>query len=237
MPNKHALEHVCIFAKEKGFTVLSKTYANNRQKLSVVCQQGHVTEKTFHDIMQGHNCFICKGTPKYSLEVVQKAFERAGYELISKDYEGAHEPLLYICKCGRLTSATFHNFRRNKGRPCYSCCKEKLRGDSSPLWNNSITEEERVIQRKYDAYNQWRTAVYSRDGFACQVCFDGKGGNLVAHHLEGYTHNKELRTEVSNGVTLCRNCHIAFHKVYGNGGNTRTQFKEFSVFRRKKDLP
>ena len=34
----------------------------------------------------------------------------------------------------------------------------------------------------------------------------------MAHHKEGYLENKELRLVVENGMTLCKKCHIAFHK-------------------------
>ncbi len=66
-------------------------------------------------------------------------------------------------------------------------------------------------------YRAWRKAVFERDGYTCQdkikgCCIDnGKGGNLEAHHLKEYSKFIELRYEVSNGITLCKNCHRLRH--------------------------
>ena len=54
-----------------------------------------------------------------------------------------------------------------------------------------------------------------------------KGGLLDVHHLDGYNWCKEKRTVVSNGITLCRDCHTIFHRIYGNKNNTSNQFWEW----------
>ena len=100
-------------------------------------------------------------------------------------------------------------------------------GKNHPKWNPNITNEERLNNRKYPEYHEWRNEVYKRDNFTCQVCNDSQGGNLNAHHLEGYVNNKDLRTTLSNGITLCEKCHKDFHHYYGYGNNSRKQFIEF----------
>lgn len=93
-------------------------------------------------------------------------------------------------------------------------------------YNHNITDEERQVGRNYPEYKEWRQVVYKRDSYICQIC--GKeGGNLNAHHLEGYTDNPELRTTLSNGITLCEKCHKDFHHQYGRGNNTGDQMEEF----------
>ena len=99
-------------------------------------------------------------------------------------------------------------------------------GENSPTWNPNLTDEDRQHTRHYPEYNEWRSAVYERDNYTCQCC--GKvGGNLNAHHMESYSSNKELRTTVSNGVTLCEKCHKDFHHIYGRGDNTKEQLIAF----------
>lgn len=58
-------------------------------------------------------------------------------------------------------------------------------------------------------YKEWRTSVFVRDGFRCQKC--GTRRDIQAHHIKTWKNNKELRYEVSNGVTLCRDCHLQEH--------------------------
>lgn len=68
--------------------------------------------------------------------------------------------------------------------------------------------------RNSEEYAQWRKAVFARDNFTCQMC--GKhGGVLNAHHIERHRNNIERRTDVSNGITLCKECHKLLHKIEG----------------------
>jgi 5-methylcytosine-specific restriction endonuclease McrA len=73
----------------------------------------------------------------------------------------------------------------------------------------------RLAERRGDRfsaeYKRWRYDVFLRDRFACQVCGDARGGNLVAHHLKGFADFPELRFVVANGITLCEPCHLAHH--------------------------
>lgn len=94
------------------------------------------------------------------------------------------------------------------------------------MWNPNITDEEREKRRNGEQI-QWRKDVYERDNYTCQCCGDNKGGNLNAHHLNGFHWDKEHRTDINNGVTLCEKCHKEFHKIYGKRNNTITQFREF----------
>lgn len=39
--------------------------------------------------------------------------------------------------------------------------------------------------------------------------------------------NKELRIDVNNGITFCKDCHNLFHSMYGKKNVTKTQVEEF----------
>lgn len=63
-------------------------------------------------------------------------------------------------------------------------------------------------------YRAWRTAVLERDDYTCQDCKRRckkyeKG--LAAHHIRPYKEHEELRYDVSNGITLCKQCHLTRH--------------------------
>lgn len=58
-------------------------------------------------------------------------------------------------------------------------------------------------------YREWRKSVFQRDGFCCVKC--GTRANLQAHHIKSWKSNKALRYTVSNGVTLCKKCHLEAH--------------------------
>lgn len=99
--------------------------------------------------------------------------------------------------------------------------------ENSPNWDDTKTDEERIKGRHYQEYNQWRKYIYERDNYTCQCCGDNKGGNLRAHHKKNYSSNKKLRTDINNGITLCKKCHKSFHDIYGYTNNNEEQLIEF----------
>lgn len=58
-------------------------------------------------------------------------------------------------------------------------------------------------------YKEWRANVFLRDGFRCRKC--GKREDIQAHHIKPWKDHKSLRYEVTNGITLCRSCHLEAH--------------------------
>jgi hypothetical protein len=67
---------------------------------------------------------------------------------------------------------------------------------------------------KEPRYLEWRNAVLERDGYVCQHCGRQcrkyeKG--LAAHHIKSYADYPDLRYDVTNGICLCRACHMALH--------------------------
>ena len=79
-------------------------------------------------------------------------------------------------------------------------------------WNykGGITPENKAI-RSSAGINFWRVRVFERDNYTCQDC--GKiGGELNSHHIKPFATHKNLRTELDNGITLCKTCHIKAHK-------------------------
>lgn len=104
---------------------------------------------------------------------------------------------------------------------------ENLSGENSHLWNPNLTDEDRQDRRLTEGYSNWVYDVKLKYKFTCQCCGDNKGGNLVSHHLNSYNWDKENRTNIDNGICLCKKCHKLFHKIYGNKHNTKEQFEEF----------
>ena len=84
-------------------------------------------------------------------------------------------------------------------------------------WNykGGITPENKVI-RNSQQMSYWRSEVFKRDKYTCQKCFS-IGGALNAHHIQHFATHPELRTKLSNGITLCVQCHREEHKKPTNG--------------------
>lgn len=63
------------------------------------------------------------------------------------------------------------------------------------------------MKRNYEdpAYEEFRKSVLKRDKFTCQMCKQKK--KLNVHHIVKWSSASSLRFDVSNGITLCQNCH------------------------------
>jgi hypothetical protein len=103
-----------------------------------------------------------------------------------------------------------------------------------PVTTRTMTAEEyeSIKPHPHSAYRgkehvEWSLDVRRRDGFTCQKC--GKRGfsGMHAHHIEAYNTAIELRSDLNNGIALCRGCHSDFHAMYGKGGNNRVQLDEW----------
>ena len=93
-------------------------------------------------------------------------------------------------------------------------CSKKCQGNGITLfhsrenshnWKGGLTAESKLIRRSAK-WIKWRLAVFTRDNFTCQNCHK-KGGYLEPHHLKQFAYYPKLRFEVSNGQTLCKECH------------------------------
>lgn len=67
-------------------------------------------------------------------------------------------------------------------------------------------------KRNYPEYSTWRNNVFQRDEYTCQSCGQ-VGGELNAHHIKEYKKHKELRLDLNNGTTLCKECHKKLHRL------------------------
>jgi hypothetical protein len=89
----------------------------------------------------------------------------------------------------------------------------KISGAKSHLYKPALSHEDRHVRRNLVELREWRTAVFRRDAFKCGLC--GAGGSVQAHHLDCWADYPERRFDLSNGITLCRPCHKAFHASMG----------------------
>lgn len=81
------------------------------------------------------------------------------------------------------------------------------KGNKNPNWKGGITPIHLAI-RSSQEYKEWRKAVYDRDNYTCVWCgTEGNGKNLNADHILPFAIYEDLRLEVSNGRTLCIDCH------------------------------
>lgn len=81
------------------------------------------------------------------------------------------------------------------------------KGEDHHAWKGGVSRDKHVGQE----YKDWRAAVFTRDDWTCQTCHARSGAGqtvyLEAHHIKSWSQFPELRYEIENGMTLCRECH------------------------------
>lgn len=88
--------------------------------------------------------------------------------------------------------------------------KGKMIGVTHWNWKGGSSYIGQKFRKKIE-YAQWRSDVFKRDNWTCQTC--GKRGDKIeAHHIKSFTNYPELRLDINNGVTLCKECHLLTHR-------------------------
>lgn len=100
---------------------------------------------------------------------------------------------------------------------------ERFLGEKNPMYKG--------IDKRSNYYTRSKTLrlkVLERDKNICQCCqkyFESK--DLQAHHKNGADKFIQDRLNINNCITLCKNCHKQFHRIYGYGNNMEEQFYHF----------
>jgi hypothetical protein len=94
-------------------------------------------------------------------------------------------------------------------------------GINNPKWKGGITRLEAQVRHCFQ-YRQWRSDIYTRDNYTCQICGLRKSNQLNADHypksFAKIFHDNQIKTfeqalnceefwNINNGRTLCVDCH------------------------------
>lgn len=155
-------------------------------------------------------------------EVCGKTYYRSGRRCNSSRYcsrecWGKRSPKIETsCPfCGKI-------FMEYEGRKVYCSieCRDmdyrlRFKGEKSHLWEGGKTSRNKKM-RTNSAFKAWRTLVFERDNYTCQCCNarcrKGKRVELHPHHILELSKYPEYAYDVENGITLCSDCHWAYHR-------------------------
>lgn len=138
--------------------------------------------------------------------------------------------LIKCAGCGKEVYRRQSLIKRSKFMACSKGCASKIRMLGKTPWNKGKGETRSLMAqiRECKEYEKWRSLIFRRDHFTCQIC-GVKGEKVEAdHHPKQfskifYTNNINSLEEalsckefwdISNGRTLCKKC----HKKHGKRG-------------------
>lgn len=96
---------------------------------------------------------------------------------------------------------------------CLSNLHAEVINEEIIVWNGNIhplDKKRDKLDRRCKQYIEWRKEVLKRDEYKCTKCNNKK--RLEAHHIKKFSKYKELRFELDNGITLCKECHKVIHR-------------------------
>lgn len=118
----------------------------------------------------------------------------------------------------------------------YFIMTQRFFGEDSPRWKGGVAQQRN--ERATYEYREWRKWVFDRDNYTCKCCGDKSHKKhpvkLIAHHIYNWKDNPDKRYDINNGITLCEDCHLMFHILFGKKDNNLLQLNEFLLEYGKK---
>src|SRR5574343_232484 len=109
-----------------GYSLLSTNYVNNISKLKIMCDKGHVFEKSFSHFQRGQHCPYCNNKYHLQYDFVKKQIEKNdGYILLSTEFINSYSKLSVRCPEGHIFDISYSNF--SQGCRCRECRDSRKR--------------------------------------------------------------------------------------------------------------
>lgn len=104
-----------------------------------------------------------------------------------------------------LCKKEFSNKTKNRKYCGITCYRISNRGENNYRYIKDRKLVKLDTERGGPLHKGWSKKVKHRDLYKCKVC--SKPGKVIAHHILSWKSHKQLRYEVSNGISLCKEHH------------------------------
>jgi len=140
-----------------------------------------------------------KTNERKKLERHLRGLKPSGNQKGSHIHSEASKKMISIANTGNTYGCRKHTLEERIAKSLRS------QGDKSHFWQGGRTSINAKIRNSLE-YKLWREAVLKRDNWTCVVC-NVRGGDLEADHIKQFAYFPSLRFDISNGRTLCEECH------------------------------
>ncbi len=197
---------VAMYNECGGVVPTAKHFRRRTSIISNILTMAGISIGTFNDI---------SGKRYGSLTVIKR---------VDHSVKQANKPYwICECDCGKMVTVKGSNLQSGGTKSCG--CNRHPKGKISHAWKGGITPANCEIRNSTE-YNDWRNSVFRRDDYTCSVC-TSRGHTLAAHHIANFADNPSMRFDIGNGITMCKDCHDAFHIIFGKRNNNEEQLHTF----------
>lgn len=193
------IDYVNKIFNNYGYTLLTKNYSNNKQKLKYECSNGHIGFIRWDVWQRGIRCSKCYGNDKIVIDFIKEELKKDNYTLISHNYDGNKSLLISECSLGHKYNFTWNSWQQ--GNRCSTCHNISRYGSSGSNWKGGVS---------YEPYcpiwsdKEYKKDIRERDNNKClnPYCCSKNPNDLTIHHID---YNKK-NCSPYNLVTVCRSC-------------------------------
>ena len=223
---------------KEGYTLLTKKYNNNKQKIEYICPNGHKHYTYINNWKKGYRCGYCSGKYKLYISDIINEIESEGYTIVTKDIKDSKQKLHLKCPNGHNIYVSWDNWKRGFTR---CTCETNSSSQEIELYNflekyNPIIGERTLLKNsttnrtlELDIYipslnkaiefngDYWHCNPnkYNKDYFHKQI-------NLYAHQIWERDKSKE---------DLCKKEGIDLMIIWENDWNTKKEVCKNTILR------
>lgn len=210
---KTGLNKNCLVCGTPFYTILSQNGKYCSTKCSALAATGVVKEKIGVDkkCAQCPNTFYVEPNQTRHKFCSKSCADAAKVGAPSKPKTGRVIPCLNCAKEVWVVPC-----EEGRKRFCSKKCAYAYNSTGSSTLNKQI--------RNLAPYKKWRKAVLLRDKHQCVKCHSTE--KLEVDHIIPWCAAEELRYEISNGQTLCHDCHVETDTYGGGATKYKKLYKE-----------
>lgn len=193
-------QHKKYFKKNKNKIIEcnKKYYEQNKEKFK---EYASCFIKYSHSAIKELSIYDQVTENKEGFAVIQCAY--CGYDVIPTILQVRSR----IKACNSLNKGEHRIYCNNNNNTCKSAC---------PSYRRRIYPLGFKIATSREVNPLLRQLCFKRDNYVCQHCgINIKSAQLHCHHIIGVTHSPIKQHDLSNVITLCKECHINLHKQKG----------------------
>lgn len=192
-----------------------------------------------------------------NFEQIKKEFADVNFTLLISEEEFVNSNIPLPCICNNHPNIIQYKPRKRvtEGFGCRLCADENNRGENSPTWKGGISPLQNYLR---DKIKKWKIDSFEKYNCTCVFTGIKSNKNIIHHMysfsnivyeilfelnyplydaINQYTEEElkqiedkclELHYAHGLGVCLSKPVHDLYHKIFGKGNNTPSQFTEFT---------
>lgn len=172
MPKRWSVKEIRDFVGKEGYKLISNSYKTQKDKLKMVCNNGHECDISFDNFKNGKRCKTCNENNKSQLYrqdtlIIKNKYEEIGYKVVSglENYKNQKSKLTIECDKGHAYPSTYQSLQ--VGSKCPICFgKNKL--DIEFVRNEFIKKGFTLLSKSYINSNTHLEYICNQHDFEVQ---------------------------------------------------------------------